>query len=106
MSASTDPVMLTEVIVVEAEACHFCDEARRQLATFAERFRLRLRIVTVDSVEGLGLLAEHRPALYPLVLVDGVFFSAGRLPRRKLQKLLVERGGTAGNPVASSSGGR
>ena len=106
MSASTDSVRSTEVIVVEAEACHFCVEAQRQLATFVERFPLRMRVVTADSVEGRRLLAEHRPALYPLVLVDGVFFSAGRLPRRKLEKLLAERAGTAGSPVASASGRR
>lgn len=103
MSASTDPVRTTEVIVVEAEACHFCVEAQRQLAAFAERFPLTVRVVTVDSGEGRRLLAEHRPALYPLVLVDGVFFSAGRLPRRKLEKLLVERAGAASSRVASSS---
>jgi hypothetical protein len=94
------------VVVVEAEACHFCVEARRQLAAFAERLPLRVRVVTVDSVQGRRLIAEHRPALYPLVLVDGVFFSAGRLPRRKLEKLLVERAGAADRRVASSSGGR
>ena len=31
----------------------------------------------------------------PLVLVDDEFFSHGRLPRRKLAKLLIERHGAA-----------
>ena len=38
------------------------------------------------------LVAEHRPPLSPLVLVDGAYFSAGRLPRKKLAKLLTARG--------------
>ncbi len=31
------------------------------------------------------------PGMFPLVLVDGAFFSVGRLPRKKLRKLLVAR---------------
>ena len=30
--------------------------------------------------------------MFPLVLVDGAFFSVGRLPRRKLRKVLTARG--------------
>jgi hypothetical protein len=32
----------------------------------------------------------------PLVLLDGTFFSSGRLPRRKLEKLLSGRYGGVG----------
>jgi len=37
-------------------------------------------------------VAVHRPAMNPLVLVDGAFFSSGRLPRKKLITLLERRG--------------
>ena len=44
------------------------------------------------SVEELrALVAEHHPAMNPLVLVDGEFFSAKRLPRKKLTKALHSR---------------
>ncbi|MCK6210318.1 glutaredoxin family protein [Georgenia sp. EYE_87] len=78
-----------EVTVVHAPACHLCDDAERALSTLAERFRLAVCTVDVDSAEGRELLAVHRPAMYPLVLVGGSFFSSGRLPRRKLEKLLT-----------------
>ncbi len=89
-----------EITVVHAPACHFCDDAERALSTLAGRFRLEVRTVDVDSAEGRHLLAVHRPALNPLVLVDGVFFSAGRLPRRKLEKLLAARAAGRTAPAA------
>jgi len=81
-----------DVTVVHAPACHFCDDAEQALASLAGRFSLTVRTVDVDSAQGRQLLALHRPAMNPLVLVDGRFFSAGRLPRRKLEKLLTTRG--------------
>jgi len=41
------------------------------------------------AVAGVAaLLATHRPAMNPLVLLGGQYFSAGRLPRRKLEAYL------------------
>ncbi|WP_043497094.1 glutaredoxin [Georgenia sp. SUBG003] len=79
------------VVVVTAPACHFCDDAERVLAERADPLGLQVRLVPIDSVEGARLVTEHRPALSPLVLVDGAFFSSGRLPRRKLEKLVAAR---------------
>lgn len=90
------------VVVVTAPACHFCEEATEHLAEVAARHSLDLREVEITSPEGARLVAEHRPALNPLVLVDGRFFSAGRLPRRKLDALLREREARAGVPGAEA----
>ncbi|MHB1063873.1 MAG: thioredoxin domain-containing protein [Georgenia sp.] len=81
-----------KITVVHAPACHFCDDAERVLAVLAERFPLEVRVVEIESPEGDRLVAEHRPAMTPLVLVDDAFFSAGKLPRRKLEKLLLAHG--------------
>jgi hypothetical protein len=51
---------------------------------------LTVRVVALESDEGLLLTAKHRPAMNPLVLIDGRFFSAGRLPRKKLTALLEQ----------------
>lgn len=91
------------VVVVTAPACHFCEDAERVLAERADRLGLEVRIVPLESQEGARLLAEHRPALSPLVLVDGAFFSSGRLPRRKLEKHVARRRAAA---VAPAAGGR
>lgn len=90
-----------DVTVVHAPACHFCDDAVQALSLLAERFPLSVSMIALESDEGLRLTAKHRPAMNPLVLVDNRFFSAGRLPRKKLTALLehvtLERGAARGN---------
>lgn len=86
---STQPVAVT---LVTAPACHFCDEAHSALGELAADYLLDITDVAIDSPEGKSLTAIHRPMMSPLVLIDGEYFSAGRLPRRKLTKLLETRG--------------
>ena len=91
---STDPVQVT---VVTAPSCHFCEDARAALAELAQVYPLAVRLVAADSGDGQVLLSAHGIGMFPLVLVDGAFFSAGRLPRRKLTRLLAGRAvGAAG----------
>lgn len=87
---STAPATIT---VVESEACHFCEDAHRALSELAARYPLRVETVDVRSETGQRLMRVHRASMSPLVLVDGDFFSHGRLPRRKLVKLLEQRQG-------------
>lgn len=88
MTASSAQAPSTAVTVVYAPACHFCDDARRVLAEFATGYPLTVEQVGADTARGRQLLAEHRAGMFPLVLIDGVFFSSGRLPRGKLRKVL------------------
>jgi glutaredoxin len=79
----------TEVTVVESPSCHFCADAHQaldQLAADGHTFR----VVTLDVREPAGqdLMRQHGAGMSPLVLVNGEFFSQGRLPRRKLTNLL------------------
>jgi hypothetical protein len=98
----------TQVTVVESEACHFCDDAHEVLERLALAYPLSVRALDVRGDEGGQLMRRHRAAMSPLVLVDGVFFSQGRLPRRKLTKLLTERyGGSSARAITGgTSGGR
>lgn len=105
-SASNEPPRVApaaaEVTVVESEACHFCDDARRVLTDLAVDFPLVVDTLDIRSEAGRQLMALHRAAMSPLVLVDGAFFSHGRLPRRKLAKLLDQRfGAPAARPTRS-----
>lgn len=88
------PVRIT---VVEAEGCHFCEDATDALDQLGQDPALdgafEVELVDAHSAHGRHLIGEHRPALSPLVLLDGAFFSHGRLPRRKLARLLAERVG-------------
>jgi hypothetical protein len=69
-------------------------------ALIEEGAPLRLEVIDATSPYGINLVGRHRPAMYPLALVDGEYFSAGRLPRRKLEALLRARG-TAAAEVGS-----
>ena len=81
-----------QVTLVHSPACHFCDDAAQALEELSAEYAIEVAIVGIDSTVGATLVAVYRPAMNPLVLVDGQFFSAGRLPRKKLVKLLQERG--------------
>lgn len=84
------------VTLVRTPACHFCDDAAQALAALAVEHPLAFSTVDLESAEGAALIARHRPAMNPLVLLDGEFFSAGRLPRKKLARLLAREASTAG----------
>jgi len=91
-----------DITVVHAPACHFCVDAEKALVELAARFpqRVRVWVVELESPEGAHLMTQHRPAMNPLVLIDGEFFSAGRLPRKKLTARLERTVGDATSPVA------
>jgi hypothetical protein len=92
MSPASAPVSTLPLTLVTAPGCHFCEDAGQVLATLiADGAAITLDVVEATSAPGLALLAEHRPPMNPLVLADGRYFSAGRLPRRKLQALLDRR---------------
>lgn len=92
MSPRTNQQRPHRVTLVTAPGCHFCEDAHQTLTRLAaDGAALELELVEATSPAGLALLAEHRPPMNPLVLFDGAYFSAGRLPRRKLQALLDTR---------------
>lgn len=80
-----------DVLVVSAPACHLCADAETALAELTHSYALNVRTIEASSDEGRRVVAEHRPALFPVVLVDGAVFSVGRLPRGKLRKVLEAR---------------
>jgi thioredoxin-like negative regulator of GroEL len=83
--------MVVTVTLVHAPACHLCDDARTALKEFERDYDLAVELVEADSDVGQETVARHRPAMFPLVLVDGAYFSTGRLPRGKLRALLAAR---------------
>lgn len=79
------------VTVVHTAACHYCDDARAALDELGRGYRLRVEYLDAASPAGMALLARHGVPMFPLVLLDGRFFSYGRLPRGKLRHLLQAR---------------
>lgn len=74
--------------LVTSTACHLCEDAHQELIRRAERGELTLQVVPAESVEGMRLVATHRPSMFPLVLVDGRLLGQGRLSRRRLEAAL------------------
>jgi hypothetical protein len=95
MRATSTPETAVTVTVVHSPACHLCDDARAVLDELAATYPLEIELVGAEETRGRGLIAEHRAAMYPLVLLDGQYFSAGRLPRKKLRHLLEHRAAAA-----------
>jgi hypothetical protein len=88
----TSPGEAIEITIVQSPACHLCEDAQDVVRKLGDEYLIRLRLVDVRSDEGRALIARHRPAMNPLVLVGGTFLSAGRLPRGKLLKILKAHG--------------
>jgi hypothetical protein len=83
------PVVVT---LVEAPACHLCEDAKLTLAALARSYPLTVHVVSIGDEPGRALMQEHRAPMSPLVLLDGAYFSSGRLPRRKLERRLAKTG--------------
>jgi glutaredoxin len=79
------------VTIVFSQGCHFCHDAEDALDELGGEFPLVVTRVDLRSPLGVDLAQIHGAAMSPLVLLDGVFVSAGRLPRNKLRKLLAKR---------------
>lgn len=114
----TTPAAPIEITVLQASGCHFCQDAQEVVNALAAEYPIAVRLIEVRSVEGQRLVGVHRPAMNPLVLLDGEFFSAGRLPRGKLRKALdrlvaaraeasahAEAGGPTGAGEPTGAGG-
>jgi hypothetical protein len=90
------PPRAATITIVEARGCHFCADAHAALNALVEQgHELQVGVVDARSPEGVALMQRHRAGLSPLVLVDGAFFSQGRLPRHKLARLLEQRSSTS-----------
>jgi hypothetical protein len=79
---------MNDVLVLTSSGCHLCEDAREGLAEIVGTHPFRVREVDMASSEGAALVERYRPSIPPAVIIDGQLFSSGRLPRRKLRKLL------------------
>jgi glutaredoxin len=79
---------MTEVVLLTKEDCHFCDHAKDVLVRLRDEYDLRVREVVLESEEGRRLARESAAPFPPVVFLDGVTFSYGRLSERKLRKAL------------------
>jgi hypothetical protein len=77
-----------EVVVVRSRGCHLCEDAIEALDELGRQFPLKVQIVHLETPEGRAIMAKHRAGLSPAVVIEGELFSSGRLPRKKLRRML------------------
>ena len=79
---------MTHVIVLTTADCALCEQAKEVARRLAPEYGLEVRDVPLHSEEGARLSDSAAAPFPPVVFLDGVPFSYGRLSERKLRKAL------------------
>jgi glutaredoxin len=82
------PVQIT---VLSQSSCGFCDHAKEVLSRVGADYSLRITEIDLAGEEGQRLAARAGVLFAPGVLVDGEFFSFGRISERRLRRILDQR---------------
>jgi glutaredoxin len=83
---------MTNVLLLTAPACHYCDEARSLLARLASEFELQVETQSATEASGLALALTHGVLFPPAIFINGAFVQYGRPSERKLRARLLEVG--------------
>jgi glutaredoxin len=82
---------MTVVTLLTQASCSFCEQAKETLAGLSQEHAFETEEISLDTEEGRALGERHGVVFAPGVLVDGEFFSFGRLSERKLRRTLQRR---------------
>ncbi len=82
---------MTVVTLLTQASCAFCDQAKETLVRLSQEHSLDIVEISLDSDEGRALGERHGVVFAPGVLIEGAFFSFGRLSERKLRRELQRR---------------
>lgn len=85
----------TRVLLLTAEDCGFCEDARAVLRRLEAEYELRVETLALDTREGQELARRGGVLFPPGAFIDGEPFAYGRLSERKLRRELVRRGTAA-----------
>jgi glutaredoxin len=83
---------MTVVTVLTQTSCTFCEQAKETLGRLKQEYELDIVEVSLDTDEGRALGERHGVLFAPGILLDGEFFSFGRLSERKLRRQLQRLG--------------
>ena len=81
---------MTTITILTQSSCAFCEQAKGTLSRLALEYPLQFREISLETVEGLELAAQYGVIFAPGILVDGEMFSYGRLPEKRLRRLLSQ----------------
>lgn len=88
--SSGSHLMPVHITLLTQERCGFCEQAQATLERLTREYPLALTYIDLASAEGRRLALEHGVLFAPGVLLDGAFFSYGRLSERKLRRALAK----------------
>lgn len=90
-TAQPEPASPARILLVAADDCHFCAQAKAILTQVGREYRLEVEEVSLTSPEGQELAARHGILFPPGLFLDGAFIGFGRVSERKLRRLLEQR---------------
>ena len=79
---------MNQVLILTTSDCALCEQAKQVAQRLAREYELEVREVPLRSEEGARLSDSAAAPFPPVVFLDGVPFSYGRLSERKLRKAL------------------
>jgi glutaredoxin len=80
-----------QITLLSQSSCGFCDHAKEVLSRVGADYPLRITEIDLAGEEGQRLAARAGVLFAPGVLVDGEFFSFGRISERRLRRTLDQR---------------
>ena len=93
------------ILLVAADDCHFCAQAKAILDQMGHEHPLVVEEVSLTSPRGQDLAARHGILFPPGLFLDGSFVGFGRVSERKLRRLLEQRAQAASATTAARPGG-
>lgn len=87
---------MTEVLVLTAPGCHWCDEARAILAGLSRELDLRVTLSPAETDEGRALALANGALFPPVIFVNGELVQYGRPSAKKLRAVLGAAAARAG----------
>ena len=93
------------ILLVSAQDCHFCAQAKATLTQLGREYRLEVEEVSLTSPDGQELAARHGILFPPGLFLDGAFVGFGRVSERKLRRLLEQRAQRASAAQSVRPGG-
>jgi glutaredoxin len=97
---------MTVVTLLTQTSCAFCELAKETLARLSQEQDFETEEIGLETEEGRVLGERHGILFAPGILVDGAFFSFGRLSERKLRRELQCRNDGADGHRAKGRGWR
>ena len=82
---------MTVVTLLTQTSCSFCEQAKETLAQLSQEQDFETEEISLETEDGRALGERHGVLFAPGILVDGDFFSFGRLSERKLRRELQRR---------------